>query len=215
MPKLCEGCGFYSAADAPTKCPTCDADLKFTFLAPAGKAAAPLKGAPTDPYGDLERQQAAARRGFLGLDWRVVNAVVAALVTVGIIGVRFYLRQERRAEREEAVASAQKIKVGMHISDAARLLDAASNTPNWRGSTRHDFDEDDDSDGSMEVNDGRTDLRITWRNGYVTAVEPTDGSGGGTRRRVTQPPPGQTTDDDGVVIDPAPAHPADRLTRPR
>lgn len=215
MPKLCEGCGYYSAADAPTKCPSCDANLKYTFLAPNGKAAAPLKGAPTDPYGDLERQQAAARRGFLGLDWRIVNAVAAALLVVGVMGVRFYLRQERRAEREQAVASVQKIKVGMHISEASRLLNAASNMPNWRGSIRSEFDEDDDSDGSMEVNDGRTDLKITWRNGYVTAVEPTGGSGGGgTRRRVTQTP-GQTTDDDGVVIEPAPAHPADRLTAPR
>lgn len=213
MPKQCEGCGYYSAADAPTKCPSCDAPLKYTFLGPAGKAAAPLAGAPTDPFGDLARQQSAARRGFLGVDWRIVNAAVVALVTTAVIGVRFYLRQEAREERQQATAAARQVRVGMHISEAARLLNGASNMPNWRGSTRHEFDADDDSDGTMTINDGRVDLTITWRDGIVTSVTPA-GEAGGTRRQVTQRT-APADDDDEVVVEEKPVHPAERVNKPR
>jgi hypothetical protein len=184
MPKLCEGCGFYSADNDPTKCPSCDAALKFTFLPPAGKPAAPIKGLPTDPVQELARQHRAA--GGSRINWMLVKAVCAALVTVTVMGVRFYLKMEARDEREaQQTAAAEKIRPGMHISQAGRLLEAGSNMPQWRGSIRHDFDPDDDSDGSMEVNDGRNDLKITWRNGYVTSVERAGGSGG-TRRRSTR-----------------------------
>lgn len=211
MPKLCEGCGYYSAADAPPQCPSCDAALKYTFLGPAGKAAAPLAGAPTDPFGDLERQQAAARRGFLGVDWRIVNAAVVALVTVAVIGVRFYLRQEAREERQQAAAATQKVRVGMHISEAARLLNAAPNMPGWRGSTRPDFDPDDDSDGSMTINDGRVDLTITWRDGIVTSVTPAGEDG--TRRAAQRTTP---ADDEGdAEVEEKPVHPAERVNKPR
>ncbi len=143
-------------------------------------------------------------------------------MTVTIAGVRFYFKQEAREEQDaQQTASVERVKPGMHISAAARLLEAGSNMPRWRGSTRNDFDDDDDSDGTMEVNDGRHDLKVTWRNGYVVSVERADGTGG-TRRRVTQTtapddgevvsgvdkPQGVVTTDDiaqpGVVIDPAP-----------
>lgn len=213
MAKQCEGCGFYSASNDPTACPECAGALKFTFLPPAGKAAAPLAGLPTDPVNELSRRHRA--EGGSRIHWGLVKAVCAALVTVGIMGVRFYLRQEARAEREaeQTEVAGRVVKPGMHISEAARIMEGGSNMPRWRGSARHAFDEDDDSDGTMEVNDGRTDLKITWRNGYVTSVEGVGGtSGGGTRRRstvVTADP-----DDDGGVTDPQTGevtHPAERV----
>jgi hypothetical protein len=186
MPKLCEGCGFYTADNAPSACPDCSAALKFTFLPPAGKAAAPIKGLPTDPVDELNRRHRAA--GGSRINWLLVKGIGAALVTVTIAGVRFYLRQEAREEREaQQTASVERVKPGMHIAEAARLLDAGSNMPRWRGSIDSDFDADDDSDGTMEVNDGRHDLKVTWRNGYVVSVERADGTGssGVTRRRAT------------------------------
>jgi hypothetical protein len=201
MAKLCEGCGFYSADNAPTQCPSCDAALKFTFLPPAGAKAAPLPGLPVDPYADLERKQSAARAGLLGVDWRIVQAVAVALVAVGAMGVRFYFRQEARAEREaqEVSSASGTVKPGMHISVAARILESKSTMPKWRGSIQSDFDEDDDSDGTMEVDN----VKITWRDGYVVSVEQT-GSGA----------PGDEDDEadpDADVRMPTPVHPAERV----
>ncbi len=214
MPKLCEGCGFYSADNAPDKCPSCAAALKFTFLPPAGRAAAPLANAPADPYGDLERKQRAARAGLFGVDWRIVQAVCVGLVAVGFMGVRFYLRQEARAAREtQQTTAAARIRPGMHISEAARLFHAGANMPQWHGSTRSDFDPDDDSDGTMEVNDGRQDVKITWENGYVTSVEQAGGSGG-TRRRSTVATANPGDDDDDGPAPNRPVHPAERLVAP-
>lgn len=213
MPKLCEGCGFYTPDNAPSACPDCSAALKFTFLPPAGKAAAPLKGLPTNANDELDRRHRAA--GGSRINWLLVKAIGAAIVTVTIAGVRFYFKQEAREEQEaQQTASVERIKPGMHISQAARLLDASSNMPRWRGSTRSDFDEDDDSDGSMEVNDGRNDLKVTWRNGYVVSVERGDGSGG-TRRRTSQTTVVPDDDDDGgeKVYKPEKpvTHPAERV----
>ena len=180
MPKLCDGCAFYSPDNDRTKCPICDGPLKITFLPPPGEKAAPIAGLPTDPVAELSRRHRAA--GGSRVNWLLVKAVCAVLVTATLAGVRLYLRQEAREEREAQAVAARDIHPGMHISEAAQALEAGS--PRWRGSTRHDFDPDDDSDGTMEVNDGRQDLRITWRNGYVVEVERAAGSGG-TQRRVT------------------------------
>ncbi|MBN9516916.1 hypothetical protein J0H58_00120 [bacterium] len=211
MPKQCEGCGFYSVSNDPSKCPECGGTLKFTFLPPAGKNAAPIAGLPTDPVNELSRRHRA--EGGSRIHWGLVKAICAALVTVTIMGVRFYLRQEARDQREaQQTAAVDKIRPGMHISQAARLLESGSNMPEWHGSTRHDFDPGDDSDGSMEVNDGRNDLKITWRNGYVTSIERADGSGG-TRRRATYVT-ADPDEDDGGITDPQTGevtHPAERV----
>lgn len=213
MPKLCEGCGFYTADNAPASCPDCSAALKFTFLPPAGKAAAPIKGLPTNAVDELNRRHRAA--GGSRINWMLVKAIGAAVITVTVAGVRFYLKQEARDEREaQQTASVERVRVGMHISEAARLLDAGSNMPRWRGSTRNEFDADDDSDGSMEVNDGRNDLRVTWRNGYVVSVERADG--GGTRTRATRTTTGPDVETDTVMDGPDKptqpvVHPAERV----
>ncbi|HEX4610829.1 MAG TPA: hypothetical protein VH092_21750 [Urbifossiella sp.] len=214
MPKLCEGCGFYSADNTPAKCPSCDAALKFTFLPPAGKPAAPVAGLPTDPYGDLERRQRAARTGFFGVDWRIVKAVCVGLVTVGFMGVRFYLRQEARAEREArengpTSQSAGGVRPGMHISEAARLLDTGSGM-HVPGTTRlrDRFSRDDDSDGTITADD----VTVTWQDGYVTSVERQNGSGGGGMRRRTTVVTGGPDDDAGDGPQPGRVvHPAERL----
>ena len=216
MPKLCEGCGFYTADNAPAACPDCSAALKFTFLPPAGKAAEPIKGLPTNAVEELNRRHRA--EGGSRINWLLVKAIGAAVVTVTLAGVRFYFKQEAREEQEaQQTASVERIRPGMHISEAARILEARSNMPGWRGSTQTDFDDDDDSDGTMEVNDGRTDLKVTWRNGYVVSVERADGSGG-TRRRVTQTTAVPDDDEDGPVLSGvdkptqgAVTHPAERV----
>jgi len=198
MPKLCDGCAFYCPDNDRTKCPVCDGPLKITFLPPPGEKAAPIAGLPTDPVAELSRRHRAA--GGSGVNWLLVKAVCAVLVTAGVAGVRLYLRQEAREEREVQTAAAERIRPGMHISEAARLLEAGSNMPGWRGATRDDFDPDDDSDGTMEVNDGRQDLTITWRDGYVVSVERASESGG-TRRRVTQVTARPEIESDGVPED--------------
>jgi hypothetical protein len=212
MPKLCEGCGFYTADNDPTKCPSCDGALKITFLPPAGKAAAPLQGLPTDPVRELSRRHRAG--GGSRIHWGLVKAVCAVVLAAGAAGVRLYLRQEARDEREAQAAAVGRIHPGMHISEAARLFDAGSNMPRWRGSVRRDFDPDDDSDGTMEVNDGRHDLKVTWRNGYVVSVEQAGGFGG-TRRRATQvtAPPDDEDEDETDPQTGEATHPAERAMK--
>ncbi|QDU24353.1 hypothetical protein [Urbifossiella limnaea] len=211
MAKLCEGCGFYTADNAPSACPDCSAALKFTFLPPAGKAAAPIAGLPTNATDELNRRHRAG--GGSRINWLLVKGVGAALVTITIAGVRFYFKQEAREEREaQETASVERVRPGMHISEAARLLEGGSNMPRWHGSTRSEFDADDDSDGTMELNDGRNDVKVTWRNGYVVSVERAAG-GGGTRQRAARTTTGPDVEADGVADGPdrPVVHPAERL----
>ncbi|MFO0799815.1 MAG: hypothetical protein U0804_20275 [Gemmataceae bacterium] len=210
MAKLCEGCGYYTADNSPSACPDCSATLKFTFLPPAGKAAAPIAGLPTNAADELNRRHRAA--GGSRINWLLVKGVGAALVTITIAGVRFYLKQEARDDQEsQQTASVERIRPGMHISQAARLLEGGSNMPRWRGSTRSEFDADDDSDGTMELNDGRHDVKVTWRNGYVVSVERADG--GVTRQRAARTTTGPEVEADGVADGPDKpvVHPAERL----
>lgn len=209
MAKQCEGCGYYTPSNEPTACPGCDAALKFTFLPPAGKPAAPLVGLPTNAVDELSRRQRAA--GGSRIHWGLVKAVCAALFTVGVMGVRFYFKQQARDEEaaETAAFASGLVKPGMHISHAARILDTGSgmHAPG-RTRLRDRFDEDDDSDGSIETND----VKVTWRDGYVTEVEAK--SSGTVRRRVTVTTgPAPRAEDEGVT-DPETGevtHPGERV----
>jgi hypothetical protein len=186
MPKICEPCGFYSADNAPTACPTCGGAVKLTFLPPPGAAAAPLpEAAPEDTA--IRKRNLHPREGFLaslGISRRVLLAIGSVLFGITSFAVRQAIRQER----------VDKIRPGMHISEAAKLID--SDTSRHRHPTmvrfRDRFAPDDTSSGTYTYDDasGRTVLR--WENGIVTSVERRGGgSGGGMRRRTT------TVEDDG------------------
>src|SRR5262245_12920476 len=164
MPKICEPCGFYSADNAPTNCPTCNGPLKFTLLPRRGQAAAPLADAAPDPARPSARNRR-EQTGFLeglGISPKVVGIV--AVVLVGIAG--FAIRQYEKKQRLE------KVRPGMHISEAAKLIDTGKG---WHHPKvvrfRDRFAPDDTSTGTFTYQDGGNELVLHWENGIVTSVE--------------------------------------------
>ena len=194
MPKVCEPCGFYSTEDTPKACPTCGAGLRYTLLPPQGQAA--TRRLP-EAGGYSNTATARARRhkeGFLdsmGIDPKYIG--LAALILIGVVG--FFVRQSQKRERLESV------QPGMHISQAAKLLDTGKGTHHPRMVRLRDrFSPDDTSSGTIEHQDGGVHLVIHWENGIVTKVENRGSTGGGMRRsRTVVTDPGDADDDDDDV----------------
>src|SRR5262245_261785 len=180
MPKVCEPCGFYSADNTPTACPTCGQPVKFTLLPPRGEAAAPLAGAGPDP-GSATARARRQKEGFLsglGIDPRVMGFVAMVLVGLAVFAVRQYQKKEQL----------EQVRPGMHISEAAKLIDTGKGMNHPRMVRFRDrFAPDDKSSGSIDYEDGGNHLVVYWENGIVTRVENkgTGGVGGGTRRMRT------------------------------
>lgn len=183
MPKICEPCGFYSVENTPTACPTCSGGLRFTLLPPQGQAAAPL--ANVEP--GLNTATARARRqkeGFLeSMGIKEINPRylwIGFLILIGVSG--FFVRQYQTRER------LKEVQPGMHISEAARLIDTDDDEGYYdskMGRFRDNFTPNDRSSGSFEYEDGPHHMIIHWQNGFITRVENkgASGSGGGGLRR--------------------------------
>ena len=185
MPKVCEPCGFYSAENTPTACPTCSGGLRFTLLPPQGQAAAPLANVgfgATTATARARRQ----KEGFLdslGIDPKILGLI--ALVLVGVVG--FAYRQHQKKERLE------QIQPGMHISQAAKLIDTGKGMHHPKMVRFRDrFAPDDTSNGKFTYQDGGNHIVLHWKNGIVTQVENKGADGGGGMRRSAT----QITDDD-------------------
>jgi hypothetical protein len=176
MPKVCEPCGFYSADNAPTACPTCGKPTKFTLLPPRGEAPAPLANAA--PAADAGTSRARRQKeGFLdsmGIDPKVVGVVVMVLVGVGLFAYKQYAKRERL----------EQVQPGMHISQAAKLIDTGKGMHHPKMVRFRDrFAPDDTSSGSIDYQDGGNHLVVHWENGVVTRVENKGSGGGGGMRR--------------------------------
>jgi len=192
MPKVCESCGFYSADNAPTACPTCGRPVKFTLLPPRGAAAAPLANAAPDANTGTARARR-QKEGFLdsmGIDPRIVGIVVMILIGGALFAFKQYAKRERL----------EQIQPGMHISQAVKLIDTGRGTNHPKMVRLRDrFAPDDTSSGSIDYQDGGNHLVVHWENGIVTRVENkgADGGGGGMRRtKTTITSPGDDDDDD-------------------
>ncbi len=182
MPKVCESCEFYSAENAPTECPKCHAGLKFTLLPPRGQAAAPLPDAgPTleSATGTARSLRPNQKEGFLasmGISEIPPKYLWAGfLILVSVIG--FGVRHYQTSQRVKAV------EPGMHISEAAKLIDGDDDEPYYDDRMvrfRDNFSPSDKSSGAFEYEDGPHHMVIHWYNGIVTRVE-NKGSSGGLR----------------------------------
>jgi hypothetical protein len=185
MPKLCESCEFYSAENTPTECPKCHTGLKFTLLPPRGQAAAPLPNvgptleSTTTPARALRHNQ---KEGFLAsmgiADIPPKYIWMGFLMLVGVCG--FFARQYQTSQRLKAV------EPGMHISEAAKLIDADDGDDAYYDDRmvrfRDNFAPNDRSSGAFEYEDGAHHMVIHWYNGVVTRVENKGASSGGLRR---------------------------------
>jgi type II secretory pathway pseudopilin PulG len=194
MPKVCEPCGFYSAENAPTACPQCGTGLKFTLLPPQGQAATAVAdfGGHANTATTRARRQKESFLDSMGIDPKYI--ALGALILVGVVG--FAVRQSQKRERLESV------QAGMHISQAAKLLDTGKGTHHPRMVRLRDrFAPDDTSSGSIEHQDGGSHLVIHWENGVVTKVENRGSTGDGGMRRsrtvVTDPGAADADDDAG------------------
>jgi hypothetical protein len=185
MPKVCEPCGFYSTENTPTACPTCGSGLRFTLLPPRGQAAEPLPDA--GPTLDAPTATALARRrkeGFLeSLGITEINPRylwIGFLVIVSVSG--FFARQYVAGQR------LKEVRPGMHISEAARLIDTNDDEGYYNSDMirfRDNFSPNDRSSGTFEYEDGPHHMVIQWHNGILTRVENKGASGGGLRRSGT------------------------------
>lgn len=176
MPKVCESCAFYSADNAPTACPKCGTGLKFTLLPPRGQAAEPLPDAgPGLQTATATARARAKKEGFLeGLGVgeippRYLWAGFLLLVSLAGVGVRYYQTSQRL----------EQVQPGMHISQAARLIDTGEGYYNSDMVRFRDaFDQNDRSSGAFEYQEGPHHMVIRWSNGIVTRVEKKKNAGG-------------------------------------
>jgi hypothetical protein len=161
----------------------------MTLLPPRGAAPAPLAAAPDPTTGTARARR--QKEGFLdslGIDPKILGIV--ALVIVG--GAMFAYRQHQKREQLE------QVRPGMHISQAAKLIDTGKGMNHPKMVRFRDrFAPDDTSSGSIDYQDGANHLVVFWENGYVTRVENKgSGDGGGMRRsRTTITDPGDDDDD--------------------
>ena len=185
MPKVCEPCGFYSADNAPTACPQCGAGLRFTLLPPRGQPAAPLPDVRPDLALPSATERAhAPKEGFLeSMGIKEINPRylwIGFLILLGVSG--FFVREYQTSER------LKDVKPGMHIAEAARLIDADDDEPYFDSRMlrfRDNFTPADRSSGSFEYEDGPHHMIIHWQNGFISRVENMGASSGGLRRSGT------------------------------
>jgi hypothetical protein len=175
MPKVCEPCGYYSAENTPTACPTCGSGLRFTLLPPQGQAAAPLPIAEASATSATARARA-KKEGFLesmGISEINPRYLWAGFLIVVAAG-GFFARSYQTSQALE------QVRPGMHISQAARLIDGGDGYYDDRMSRfRDNFAADDRSSGAFEYQDGPHHMIIRWKDGIVTHVEKKANSGGG------------------------------------
>ena len=181
MPKVCESCTFYSADNEPTACPQCGTGLKFTLLPPRGQVAAPLPnvGPTLEPMTASARARA-RKEGFLeGIGISEINPkyIWAAFLIVVAVG-GFFARHYVIGQRLKAV------QPGMHISDAARIIDGDDDDDEAYYNSemvrfRDAFTPSDKSSGKFEYHDGPHHMIIHWYNGIVTRVDKKTGGGSG------------------------------------
>src|SRR5262249_55386892 len=117
MPKTCETCRYYSAADAETTCPACGTALRFTLLpppdapdtSPAATAAVPRGGAP----------------GGLGALWELLINSPIGLVGLMVLGLAatFVIHDWATRDPGPGKEVSSRIKIGMHFSEVGRILD--------------------------------------------------------------------------------------------
>jgi hypothetical protein len=162
----------------------------MTLLPPRGEAAAPL--ANVEPSANAGTSRARREKeGFLdsmGIDPKIVGTIVLVLVGIAMFAFRQYQKRERL----------EQIQPGMHISQAAKLIDTGRGTHHPKMVRFRDrFAPDDTSSGSVDHQDGGNHLVIYWENGFVTRVENkgSDGGGGMRRTRTTVTDDGDDDDD--------------------
>ena len=182
MPKVCEPCQFYSADNTPTACPTCQATLRFTLLPPRGTTPEPLPDAGPAQLATATARARAHKEGFfesLGISEINPRYIwIGFLIVVGIAGV--FARQYQMGQRLKSV------QPGMHISEAARLIDTNDDEGYYDAQHvrfRDSFRPDDRSNGAFEYEDGANHMLIRWQHGIVTHIENRGSSSGGGLRR--------------------------------
>jgi hypothetical protein len=159
------------------------------MLPPRGQATEPLAGADPAPVGRRNRHPKEGFLDSLGIDPRVVGVVFSVLIGLGLFAYRQYEKRQRY----------DRVEPGMHISEAAKLLDTGRGTHHPKMVRFRDrFAPDDASTGSYTMSENGTELVLHWENGFVTAVDRGgDGSGGGMRRRATVVAATPGDDEDG------------------
>ena len=183
MPKICEPCRFYSTDNTPTASPTSGSGLRFTLLPPPGEAAAPLEGVESAPTTTARART--QKEGFLEslgiseINPRYIWIGFLILLSVGGLLARQYQMGQRL----------KSVQPGMHISEAARLIDANDDDGGYVDARmmrfRDNFGPNDRTSGAFEYEDGAYHMLIRWQNGIVTTVENKGASRGGPRRAGT------------------------------
>jgi len=171
MPKICEPCEFYSADNAVSVCPKCGGPVKMTMLPPRGVTPTPLK-----TTGNKVNRSG----GNLKLIFQIIGIVIPVIVSAGFLMLRVSQRHAQNPQVEQ-------ISLGMPISEAAKIIDTGKgmNHPD-QVRFRDRFMPGDRSTGRYTLDDGKLEIVLHWKSGFVTALEQKASSGGGMRRETTK-----------------------------
>lgn len=181
MPRICENCRYYSPDDVAAACPECSAPLRATLLPPP--AAYTLAGErPPRPAvvtaGNHNRQPVfeLSATSPLGL-------VALGLIAFVLFGALWeWAKNDPTGESD----STGRIRVGMRMSDVARVIEPEARTAGIPHLT-DDFPPGNTRSGDLEWREDGRWVRVTFAGGVVTGVreEPAGLSGfGNTGRRV-------------------------------
>jgi hypothetical protein len=155
MAKICEPCEFYSADNGVSVCPKCGSPTKLTMLPPRGEQAAPLKHL-SQPQG------LPPTHSTFSVVMKITAVTIPILISAAFLSYRLTGWQMNRPGK----ADPDKITVGMHISQAAKLVDHPD-----KNRFRDRFAPDDTSSGEYISQRGGKSVVLRWEAGRVTFID--------------------------------------------
>jgi hypothetical protein len=125
VPKRCIDCQHYSADSAGDRCPACGGPLATTLLPPLGTPTVPAADDPEPPpLGVVVAAWRRPRQGGSWVEWLTASRIGLSLLILGgvLVGGRF---MDWAATKETGDAdSTGRIRVGMAMSDIARVIES-------------------------------------------------------------------------------------------
>ncbi len=158
MAKICEPCDYYSADNSTSLCPKCGGPVKMTMLPPRGERAAPVKHL-TAPKG------LPPTHSTLSTVMKIAGVTIPILIGGAFLAYRLTGWQGSHPNHSSQ-GKLNEIKVGMHISQVAKLVNHPDSVR-----FRDRFAADDTSSGEYISQRGGKSVVLRWEKGLVTFID--------------------------------------------